>query len=216
MNRTGRTYPLNTRPQGDLSGIFDFVGDALDYWKGKFRRAVGDLKKVWIEFRRREPKLKESRSLVQAAMKHARNDQDRAKLQRLGQRLDAELGEHRTLKAEGDRLWARIKATIGVSDPTLGFIFTVPAFMVGAAAVTAIAGFITTIVLYNKHAAQLERETDLVARGVLTADQVAKIKGGGLLGSLGFNFASLLPIALLGVGAWFAYNKYSQRRRAGA
>ena len=202
-------------PWPGLAGAFPW-SPMTDYLRAQWDRAVASLRSRVARFRALRGELAAARVLADKAADVATANRAPGsallRLRELRARVEGHERDQATLESKVTSAMAKIEAVAG-SDAQAAQMGVLPLAVpvaVTAASIAAVVALGAGVVIHTQRVEATARELDQVARGVLSADQIAKVKNAGPLGGLGSLFAGLPLLALAGVGIYLL----SRSRRA--
>lgn len=199
-----------------LEGIFD-----SDYWRQKWDDTVAWFQAQVASFFSMKYELTKRRQVLDRAIATAQVNPQRvpastlARLQGLKRDLSATLARQGELEGKVTEQLKKVNLVTEQKATGMGVAFLIP-IAIGAAAVATMVAVGGAVVIHMRNSADLNKQIDMVAAGVLSADQVERIKDAGPAGDLlGLgNLKTLGYLALGGVALYFVAPMLMGRRRA--
>lgn len=186
----------------ELSGPLDV---AFAFWRKQWDAAVAKMQAAVGVFLQDKDKIRRMGELVakldKAAASRNLPPEQEAEIDRLRSTIDALKSDNAAVEAKVISAMQKIRETSS-ADSGLGEPISITVGAVALALIVSVAG---AAYIHHERVATTEKQLDMAARGILTPDQIAKVKGGGLLSGLGGALSSLPVIVIGGVVLYFAF-----------
>jgi hypothetical protein len=193
-----------------LSGVMDSV---TAYWTDRFNKALayfkGLLAKFWATRAQLETDLALADHAIAVAAENPKvSDSQRDQLENLRGKIKDALDSQGSLENRVKQVQEKVAVITGGQDKGLGIV----PIIIGAAAVAVVAAVAGAVYMHMRSADEIHSQLDMVAKGVLSAEQIATVKAGGATGAAPwFSFGNigglLVPALVIGGIVLFTRSK---------